>query len=78
MQKDVAELPESLKKLAEAEAKQLSDEKFATENGITVERLDMMRRYAKELVRKNPKMRPERVNRKVAEHFNVKLKNGLQ
>lgn len=41
--------------------------------GVSVEKFEEMQNYAAKLRKKFPSMKPERVSRKVAEHFKIKL-----
>lgn len=45
----------------------------AKQLGVTEEKLLAMQNYAKELRRKHPHMKPDRLKRKVAEYFKIKL-----
>lgn len=42
-------------------------------DGPSVEKITRMQAYAMNLRRKNPQMKPERLKRKVAEYFKIKL-----
>ncbi len=58
---------------AEAEKVVTASQQIAKEKGIPEELRLKMVRYASELRRKYPNMKPARVQRKVAEHFKIKL-----
>lgn len=55
-------------------AKQLELEESAAKIGVSVERLLEMRAYTKKLKLKWPKMKGDRIQRKVQEYFKVKSK----
>lgn len=50
-------------------------DKLVTTDGsiIPEEKVKQMQDYAKRLLKNSPKMKPERLKRKVAEHFKIKL-----
>ena len=50
-----------------------SEMKEAEKLGVSVEKLRAMKAYAQKLHRKHPKMKMDRLQRKVADHFKIKF-----
>jgi uncharacterized short protein YbdD (DUF466 family) len=61
------EMIEKVKNISEEE------EQSALRMGVSVERLREFRAYVKKLKTKHPQMKPDRVARKAAEYFKIKL-----
>lgn len=51
----------------------LTDDEHAAAIGVTTEKLLKMRAFANDLRRRNPKMKEDRIKRKTAEYFKIKL-----
>lgn len=64
---------EERQQLVAAQHKVKSVSESAKSIGITPERLEKMQMYARELRIKFPHMKPARIQKKVAEHFKIKL-----
>lgn len=65
--------PEKQENMKVISGGQLSKEATAAAIGVTPEKLQKMRDYAAELKRKYPQMKENRIKRKTAEYFKIKL-----